>query len=141
MSLIVDNNVAVEFFCEETLALKPLKQAVLNARCRLYYGGQLRREYFRPDKGKRRVKLLDQAGRAGAVSDTAVDKITGEVATKWVSDDPHGIALASESGARLLCSRDHAWHADFPNPNLMHSPREQVYQNAAHQPLIRLCCK
>lgn len=131
---------AVAFFCESNLDLKPLKEAVFESRCALYYGGKLKREYFRSEKVKRMVKMLDQAGRARAVSDAAVDKKTEEVAPQCVSDDPHIIALAIQSGARLLCSRDQALHADFTNPRIIHSPRGHVYQNASHEHLIRLCC-
>ena len=144
MSLIVDNNVAAEFFCESTPDLQPLRQAVYSSTCptcRLYYGGDLRREYFRSEKVRRKLKLLDQAGRAKAVSDAAVDKKAAEVAPKCVSDDPHVIALAIVSGARLLCSRDQALHTDFGNPQLIHSPRGYVYQNASHKHLIRRCCQ
>jgi predicted nucleic acid-binding protein len=141
MSLIVDNNVAVEFFCGSTPDLQPLKQAVLDAICCLYYGGQLQREYFRSEKVRRMVKQFDQAGRAKKVSDTAVDKKTDEVKPKCVSDDPHVIALALVSGARLLCSRDQDLHTDFKNPELINSPRGHVYQNASHEHLIRLCCQ
>ena len=63
------------------------------------------------------------------------------VAPQCVSDDPHVIALAQESGARLLCSLDEALHTDFTNPRLINAPRGHVYQNAAHKHLIRLHCK
>lgn len=137
----MDNNVAAEFFCESTPDLQSLRQAVLSSTCRLYYGGDLRREYFRSEKVRRKLKLLDQAGRAKAVSDAAVDTKTAEVKPQCVSDDPHVIALAIVSGARLLCSRDQALHTDFDNPQLIHSPRGYVYQNASHEHLIRRCCQ
>jgi len=141
MSLIVDNNVAAEFFCGATPDLQPLKRAVLNAVLCLYYGGELRREYFRSAKVRQAVKILDQAGRAKAVSDAAVDEKTTEVKPKCVSDDPHVIALAIVFGARLLCSRDQALHQDFGNPQWINSPRGYVYQNASHEHLIRRCCQ
>ena len=141
MCLIVDNNGASDFFCGAVPDLVPLKNAVLASACCLYYGGNLRREYFRSEKVKRMVRQLDQAGRAKAVSDAAVDTRMRIVAPHCVSDDPHIIALALESGARLLCSLDRALHTDFTNPQLINAPRGHVYQNAAHEHLIRRLCK
>lgn len=87
------------------------------------------------------VRQLDQAGRAKAVPDAKVDARMDIVVPHCVSDDPHIIALALESGARLLCSLDQALHTDFTNPQLINSPRGHVYQNAAHEHLIRRHCK
>ena len=101
----------------------------------------MRREYFRSEKVKRMVRQLDQAGRAKAVPDAEVDAKTRAVAPQCVSDDPHVIALAQVSGARLLCSLDHALHRDFTNPQLINAPRGHVYQNATHEPLIRRHCR
>ena len=140
MCLIVDNNLASDFFCGSVADLAPLKNAVLDSTCCLYYGGHLSREYFRSEKVKRMIRQLDQAGRAKAIPDAAVDARTEAVASQCVSDDPHIIALALESGARLLCSRDQALHTDFTNPQLINTPRGHVYQNAAHEHLIRRHC-
>lgn len=141
MCLIVDNNLAPDFFCRSIPDLAPLKSAVLNSICCLYYGGELRREYFHSEKVRRMVRQLDQAGRAKAIPDAVVDAKTNEVAQQCVSDDPHIIALALESGARLLCSLDQDLHTDFTNPELIDAPRGHVYQNAAHEHLIRRHCK
>ena len=43
------------------------------------------------------------------------------------SDDPHVIALAQLSGARLLYSNDAALQRDFRSPQLINSPRGRVY--------------
>jgi len=141
MCLIVDTNVASEFFCGSSPALAPLKDAVINATCCVYYGGtKLRQEYFSSPKVKRMLKILDQAGRAKAISDALVDARMNQIAQTCISDDPHIIALALESGARLLCSHDHALHGDFTNPVLIDNPRGSVYQNATHKHLIRRHC-
>lgn len=142
MSLIVDNNVAADFFCGSNPDLAPLKSAVLNATCCLYYGGsKLRNEYFQSPKVRRIVKQLDQAGRAKAFPDATIDARMNQVAPNCVSDDPHIIALALESGARLLCSHDQDLHSDFTNPTLINNPRGHVYQNVTHAHLIRAHCR
>ncbi len=43
------------------------------------------------------------------------------------SDDPHVIALAQISGARLLYSNDSDLQSDFKNKNLIDNPRGKVY--------------
>ena len=58
-----------------------------------------------------------------------------------VSNDPHVIALARISGARLLCSRDQKLHSDFGNKHLVDNPRGSVYQDIPHAPLIARHCK
>ena len=87
------------------------------------------------------MKQLDQAGRAKAIPDAAVDARMNQVAPNCVSDDPHIIALALESGARLLCSHDQALHSDFTNPTLINNQRGHVYQDATHAHLIRAHCR
>src|ERR1700722_776164 len=99
MCLIVDNNVASDFFCGSNADLEPLKNAVISATCCLYYGGtKLRNEYFHSAKVKNMVRILDQAGRAKAIPDAEVDARMNLVARDCVSDDPHIIALALVSG-------------------------------------------
>ena len=43
------------------------------------------------------------------------------------SDDPHILALAVVSGARLLYSNDRLLQHDFKNPALINQPRGKVY--------------
>ena len=43
------------------------------------------------------------------------------------SDDPHIIALAQVSGARLLYSNDKSLQQDFKNKDLINNPRGKVY--------------
>ncbi len=141
MCLIVDNNLAADFFCGSNPDLAPLQTAVFNSRCCLHYGGKLREEYFRSSKVRRMLLELDRAGRAKAVPDALVDEKTVRISTKCSSDDAHVVALALVSGSRLLCSRDQALHADFTNPELVNNPRGVVYQNPRHKHLIRKHCK
>ena len=59
------------------------------------------------------------------------------------SDDPHVIALAQISGARLLYSNDKTLHQDFKRKTLVDGPRGKVYSTVenksfkqAHQKLL-----
>lgn len=49
------------------------------------------------------------------------------------SDDPHGVALAQVSGARLLYSNDRALQQDFGNKQLVDAPRGKVYTTRVHK--------
>ena len=60
------------------------------------------------------------------------------------SDDPHVLALAIVSGARLLYSNDAALQRDFKDKRLIDSPRGKVYSTLegnnfqrAHQRLLQ----
>ena len=60
------------------------------------------------------------------------------------SDDPHVVALAQVSGARLLYSNDIDLHRDFTSKTLVDDPRGKVYSTNkskeftdAHQRLLR----
>lgn len=135
MCLIVDANVATQFFCTAHLPTSDLREAVFSGRCCVVYGGKLRREYEKIEKARRIVLALDRAGRARAVSDKSVDGRTKtlEEEGSLVSDDPHVIALALISGSRLLHSLDVALQKDFTNPRVVSLPRGKVYKGGANQ--------
>ena len=65
------------------------------------------------------------------------------------SDDPHVLALAQMSGARLLYSNDKELRNDFKNRKLIHSPNGKVYSTLitknfkrSHRELLArtVCC-
>lgn len=144
MSLIIDANCASAALSEPTHAdFAPLMKALVEGRAKLVVGGRLRTEYAKLPPVLRMFRALSQAGRAVSVSDDDVDKEEAVVATEFElkSDDPHVLALARVSRSRLLCSRDHALHADFTNPLIINRPRGSIYQDSSHEPLIRKCCK
>lgn len=144
MCLIVDANVVSDVLCASPDPDFAPVHGVLFAprpktRLTLVYGGRLSREYTKHRACLKFLAQLDRSGRARTVADDLVDseekKLTD--AGACVSDDPHIVALAQISGARLLCSHDTDLHADFTSPKLVSSPRGKVYQNSAHTPLIR----
>jgi hypothetical protein len=142
MCLIVDNNVAADFFTGSNTEFLPLFEAVKGSGCCVVYGGHLKREYFRSPKVRAALRLLDQAGKARVVPDTEVDQATETLiqAGTCLSDDPHVIALAQVTNSRLLCSLDQALHTDFTDGAILHSPRGKVYQNSSHRHLVRQMC-
>ena len=95
------------------------------------------------DNAKRKLEDYYRAGRAQLVpasrfaQDEAELKASGELR----SDDPHVLALARESGARLLYTGDNKLIADFGNRRIIQKPRGKVYSGAANADLLtnRVC--
>lgn len=54
------------------------------------------------------------------------------------SDDPHVLALAQVSGARLLYTNDPDLIEDFTNPNIISNPRGKVYTTAMNDNITRV---
>ena len=138
MSLIVDANVApLVFSPKPDDDFQPVRAALIKKRIVAVRGGKLSREYLRLARFQGIFNELDRQGTLRAVSDSAVDDMTRTVERegRCVSDDPHIIALARVSGARLLCSGDVRLHADFKNRDVL-EPAGSVYQNSSHRRLL-----
>lgn len=143
MCLIVDNNVIRDVIASQrSPAFAPIKQAIYAGQAVLVYGGKLKIEYVKNRNVAEELMALDRRGLARQISDGLVDKETTAVKALsiCISDDPHVIALARVSGARLLCSLDQNLHSDFGNKKLIDNPRGSVYQNVSHAPLIAKHC-
>lgn len=144
MTIIVDANCSSDALgAPPKKEFLPIIEAFENGQAKLVLGGtKLKKEYHANGVAWRRFRILDQAGRAKLVNDADVDKEEEYVKTAFLlqSDDPHILALARVSGARLLCSRDQALHADFDNGKIINKPRGYIYQSAAHKNLIKKCC-
>lgn len=146
MCLIIDTNVVSRvFFGASDPDFSSLHGCLFgnaNPRVEIAYGGQLRREYLKNRKVATVLRVMDQAGRAAQYPDKAVDAETDTVENTGlcVSDDPHVIALAKVSGARVLCSHDKDLHTDFTNKALLDSPRGKVYQESSHDHLLKAAC-
>lgn len=104
---------------------------------KLVVGGHLATELNRVGVARRFVISLLRAGRARQISDIATNEEENLIAGSCKSDDPHVIALARISGARILCSSEKDLHEDFLNPQLISDPRGHIYQNATHTHLLR----
>ena len=86
------------------------------------------------------------AGRITPENKTMVSGRTTELVNNQLckSNDPHVIALAQISGARLLYSNDNTLQDDFQDKNLLDNPRGKVYTTLvnrhvtpAHESLLR----
>lgn len=141
MDVIIDANCSASALCPQPHAeFAPLMQAILNGSLRIQYGGtKLTEEYMRLGQVWKFLRVLDQAGRVAVVARAAVDEEEKRLAEECQlkSDDPHVLAIARISGARLLCSRDQALHQDFGNPQIINKPRGKIYQCASHAKLLK----
>jgi hypothetical protein len=144
MCLIIDANCAtVTLSSNPSAEFAPVMHAILAKNAVMVLGGtKLRGEYQKLSTVWRFIVALDRAGKTKAYSDTAIDALQAvlEKSGMLKSDDPHILALAQVSGARLLCSKDQDLHHDFLSKNLIDNPRGSIYQNKSHAPLLRKCC-
>lgn len=103
---------------------------VTTGRGQLVVGGKLFRELVANNDGFRRwAQQAIAAGRLKRHNDTIVQRRTSvlERKSQLKSDDPHILALAQISGARLLYSNDKNLRSDFTNPRLVNNPRGKIY--------------
>lgn len=141
MCLIIDANfVTLVFAAEPAQDYLPIRNALSEGRARAMIGGHLQTEYFRVKKLIPIWVELNRKGVLKSANEKAVVAETAKFAAMTLkSDDPHILALAKVSGARLLCSHDQPLHSDFTNSALL-TPKGNIYQNASHQSLIARHC-
>ncbi len=81
------------------------------------------------ERSRRRLREYAQAGRARLIAADAFrddeTRLRKDDAVR--SDDPHVLALARFSGARLLYTGDQALMKDFKNKRLIDGPRGKIY--------------
>ena len=139
MCLIVDTNVAALVFRKSPSPdFQPIWDWVDNKDGVIVYGGALRKELARTG-ARRYLRELSAAGKARDCDDATVDAEEARVKKMRLcrSNDPHVVALARVSGARVLCSHDNKLIQDFKDRLLVYNPRGSVYQRAAHKKSLK----
>ena len=131
MCAILDANVANEVFGAK---LPPAGEGFLSrinaGKLTLVVGGKLLEELERSSgEFKEWVKNALLYGRARLIEADQVAEQTAQVEKDgaYTSDDPHILALAQVSGARLLYSNDERLKQDFGKKRLIDNPRGKVY--------------
>ena len=134
MCAIVDANVVSEVFGSN---LPPVGEKFFDwlnkGSGRLVVGGKLFEELKQSSADFRRWGQEAQlAGKMRIVNESEVDARTKQIQSEGTirSDDPHVIALAQVSGARLLYSNDGNLQKDFNNKSLIDDPRGKVYSTS-----------
>lgn len=89
-------------------------------------------------QARKKLFVYVQAGKAHLIPPHrfADDADQLQASGKLRSDDPHVLALARASGARLLYTADGDLIADFKDRDLIDSPRGKIYSNAGNSDLL-----
>ena len=131
MCAIVDANVMHEVFGSN---LPPAGEGFFDwiekGTKRLVVGGKLREELEQSSEDFRKwARVAIRTGKIRIVNTNEVDAKTREIENEggYVSNDPHVLALAQVSGARLLYSNDGDLQEDFGKKSLIDDPRGRVY--------------
>ena len=132
MCAIVDVNVAPEVFGPKpSPAGREFYDWVDKApHGHLVVGGKLYNELKKGSPGFREwAKQAALAGLMTVFDEKKVDDRTDEIkrSGQYRSDDPHVLALAQVSRARLLFTNDELLGEDFGNKSLIDKPRGRVY--------------
>ncbi len=135
MCAIVDANVVSEVFgLNRPEAAEKFHEWLNSGSGRMVVGGKLREELDRGSRNFGRwAREARLAGRMITVSDSEVNTSTEEFRREQMyrSNDPHVLALAQVSGARLLYSNDSDLQQDFKNRQLIDNPRGRVYTTSS----------
>ena len=149
MCAILDANVVGEVFgSKRTEAGKKFLDWIDEGNGRLICGGKLLEELKKSKKGSSIKKdsverfgkwafVAEHTGKMKKINDEEVKTRTEQIQKKSIrSNDPHILALAQVSGARLLYSNDKKLHKDFKNRDLI-SPAGFIYSTLKSKDLTR----
>lgn len=133
MCAIVDANAAHEVFgSNQTPASEAGKgffRWLSSGKGKLVVGGKLKEELERVPNYRTWAQQATLSGKLINKSKDRVDQEAKKIKKNGglQSDDPHIIALAQMSGARLLFSNNKSLHEDFRNPVIISTPRGKIY--------------
>ena len=130
MCAIIDADVVSEAFGPEvTSAGRFFKDAVDSGSIQLVVGGELLDELDRNHNFSMWRAVARSTGRVQVISgeDVKARELKLRSSNSCQSNDAHVIALAQESGARLLFSNDKSLHLDFKSKHLLDNPRGKVF--------------
>jgi hypothetical protein len=133
--VIIDaNRVSATFGSPPCKDAVPILDWIARGGGKLVYGGGLASEYAKVQSAFHFVNELRRAGRAFELRKDEVHAEGQLVTAKFdlKSDDPHILAIARLSGARVLFSQDKNLHHDFRNSAIVAKPRGRVYKSREH---------
>jgi predicted nucleic acid-binding protein len=136
MCIILDAN-CVGLFVSGDPSMEPVSEYLKKKGHLVFGGSKLKLEYERHNKFNRILIELLRTGQLLRLQTDAVDKkeieIRHEVSTQ--SDDPHILAIAALSNARVLVSHDQPLHRDFTTTKFF-KPKGKIYQDETHAHLL-----
>lgn len=117
MCVILYSNVVGEVFMagKRPAPAHEFHSTITNRRVPLVAGGKLFLELTQNEKFKIWWQSATLSGKARKVDDAKVDELTQKIENEggYLSNDPHVLALAQVSGARLLYTNDEDLQRDF----------------------------
>ncbi len=130
MCAIIDANVVHEVFgSNRQSAGKKFFDWIDTGRGELVIGGKLTDELYDCEEFRLWAMEAERKGDLRVKRKEIVMKESKRISTysNLRSDDPHIIALAVVSGARLLYSNDQDLHRDFKDKKLIDDPRGSIF--------------
>ena len=130
MCAIIDANVVHEVFGHDRPeAGVEFFKWINSGKGKLVVAGKLKKELSRNANFLSWWEEAQRAGRTKACDDAEVDRQTQNVERSggYRSDDPHVLALAQISGARLLFTNDQDLQDDFGNSELIEPQGGNIY--------------
>ena len=141
MCAIIDNNVRDELVKQNPSAIGKHFRDVVSGKERklnLVVGGKLLKELSGSEQVRHWIIDGIRSGYVVRIDDSTVNRVAKEIAADCRSDDPHVIALAKVSGARLLFTRDHQLMQDFLDRKLLGGRIPgRVYTDASGRTTLR----
>ena len=147
MCMIVDANALADFLADPIRDdAAPIHDWIERGWGTLIYSteGRYGAELNRSPNLKRKLEDYARRGRARVIPAEEVAHDERELARRadLRSDDPHVLALARTSGARLLYTADNELIADFKNKAILDNPRGKVYSGVSNRRLLtRTVCQ
>ncbi len=127
MCLILDANVVGTVFRGDSPVGQDVFEWLENPRARLVVGGKLYDELAHDGRFERWAEEAGKDGRLRRFPPQQIENEEEALPTRELrSDDPHVIALARVSGARILCSEDRDLWNDFQNGKLVSHPGGKI---------------
>ena len=129
MCAIVDVNIVPELFSSNSLSAGRKFLEWLDSGTGVLVVGGILLEELNNTQAKMWLETAIRSERAFRIDSNKVNARTSvlEMEHSYKSDDPHILALAQLSGARLLYTNDRDLQADFKNKALIDTPRGKVY--------------
>jgi len=145
MCIIIDKSVIGVFLSEKAEHRRnsdPIRNWLEKGGGQIVYGGRNAEELESSARMRKYIVESGRRGRAKLIAKKSVDDDEATVAglPELQSDDPHVLALARVSGARLLFAEDHDLEVDFRNTRIVHRPKGRVYKKfPEHKHLLKPC--
>lgn len=140
MCIIIDANKMGGFLTEppnQAAAAAPIHDWLRKKGGKIVYstGGKFAAEVR--GRAQERLTLYARSGQAIQIDARRFQDDESSLANDGIkSDDPHVLALARESGARLLYTDDADLMDDFKDKRFIDKPRGKVYRNQTHVGLL-----